>query len=392
MKEILNTERVQMDDNALEILIESAGNDIRQLINMLQLYTSTQKSTSFLQMKEHLNAISKDKTTMMNPFEAVTKLLNSRESHDLSIAKKMNLFFIDYDLIPLLVHENYLAPYGQNKELRDIQDAADSADYISLGDCANKTLRSENEWTLLSDIGLCSAVAPTTISARFPIFARFPAWFGKNSSTKKTKRLINEVTCAMSGKVNAPQDSIMNDIVPFLFSQTVKMLTEDRVEDAVGFLNEYKITIELFKENMAELCERTRQKYSFDKIETKTKAAFTRTYHKLHPDIIVKKKKKDVGSDDYKDKLDPDRESMEERSEEDKEEVEEEVVVLKSTETKGSKKNQKGTKQTKPKKERAKKEKARTKPKKTTKNPRRKQSKSDSLDNFIVDEIGRAHV
>jgi len=391
MKGILNAEKVQMDDNALEILIESAGNDIRQLINMLQLHTSTQKSTTFLQMKDHLNSVSKDKVTMMNPFEVVTKLLSSQDSRNLSIVKKMNLFYIDYELIPLLVHENYLTPYGQSGGLRDIQEAADSADYISLGDCASKTLRSENEWTLLPDVGLFSTVAPTSISARFRIFARFPAWFGKNSSTKKTKRLINELTCAMSGKVNAPKDSIINDIIPFLFSQTVKMLTEGRVKNAVEFLNEYKITINLFKENMVELCERTKQKCSYDEVDTKTKTAFTRTYRKLHPDIIVKKKKKDTNSDDFKDKLDPDIESVGERSEDDKEEEdeeeeEEEVVILKSKETKGTKKSQKGTGQTKPKKERAKKEKGKTKPKKESKKQDRKRSKSDSLNDFIVDD------
>eukprot|EP00826_Nyctotherus_ovalis_P023358 TRINITY_DN1794_c0_g1_i4.p1 TRINITY_DN1794_c0_g1~~TRINITY_DN1794_c0_g1_i4.p1 ORF type:complete len:769 (-),score=253.97 TRINITY_DN1794_c0_g1_i4:133-2439(-) len=387
MKEILMTEGVQMDDNALEILIESAGNDIRQLINMLQLHTSTQKSTTFMQMKEHLNNVAKDKSIMVSPFEAVTKLLSQRESRDLSVQRKMDLFFIDFELMPLLVQENYLTPYGQSKDLRDITEAAESADYISMGDCISKTLRAQNEWTLLPDVGLCSTVAPTTLSARFPIFARFPGWFGKNSSMRKTKRLIGELSCAMAGKVNMPQDALMNDAVPYLFSQAIKMLNDDKVEEAVAFLNEYRITIELFKENMAELCERTRQRYSFDNVDSKVKAAFTRTYHKLHPDIVVKKKKRDSNSDEFSDKHDPDREPEKEVPKDEEEEKEEIVVQGKSTSKSAAK--QKGKPRQKARKEQAK-AKTRAKPKKNQKKnankSRRKKSKSDSLDNFIDDE------
>lgn len=386
MKEILKTEGVQMDDNALEILIESAGNDIRQLINMLQLHTSTQKSTTFMQMKEHLNSVAKDKSIMINPFEAVTKLLSQRESRDLSVQRKMNLFFIDFELIPLLVQENYLTPYGQSSELRDIAEAAESADYISVGDCISKTLRAQNEWTLLPDVGLCSTVAPTTLSARFPMFARFPGWFGKNSSTRKTKRLVSELSCAMAGKLNMPQDALMNDAVPYLFSQAIQMLNDDKVEKAVAFLNEYKITIELFKENMAELCERTKQRHSFDKVDSKVKAAFTRMYHKLHPDIVVKRKKKESNSDDFSDKQDPDREP-EKKVPEEEEEEEDIIVQGKST---GKNAGKSAAKQRGKPKQRAKKEQAkaktRAKPKKNPKKSRRKESKSSSLDNFIDDD------
>jgi hypothetical protein len=46
----------------------------------------------------------------------------------------MDLFFIDYDFIPLLVQENYLTAMGERKTLEDIEQMATAADYISLGD------------------------------------------------------------------------------------------------------------------------------------------------------------------------------------------------------------------------------------------------------------------
>jgi replication factor C subunit 1 len=53
----------------------------------------------------------------------------------------MDLFFIDYDLIPLLVQENYLSAMPDRKNLQDIENMAAAADYISLGDCISRQVR-----------------------------------------------------------------------------------------------------------------------------------------------------------------------------------------------------------------------------------------------------------
>lgn len=46
----------------------------------------------------------------------------------------MDLFFIDYDLIPMLVQENYLNSMGDRKSLQDVEAMADAAEFISVGD------------------------------------------------------------------------------------------------------------------------------------------------------------------------------------------------------------------------------------------------------------------
>jgi replication factor C subunit 1 len=53
----------------------------------------------------------------------------------------MDLFFIDYDLIPLLVQESYLNSMGDRKSMEDIEAMASAAEYISLGDIASRQLR-----------------------------------------------------------------------------------------------------------------------------------------------------------------------------------------------------------------------------------------------------------
>ena len=53
----------------------------------------------------------------------------------------MDLFFIDYDFIPLLVQENYLYTMGDRNKIDDIEKMADAADFISLGDSISRQVR-----------------------------------------------------------------------------------------------------------------------------------------------------------------------------------------------------------------------------------------------------------
>jgi len=61
-----------------------------------------------MEAKNNLSSYRMDDSVMLSNFEAATKLLNRFEFSKMSIRKKIDLFFIDYDLIPLLVAENYL--------------------------------------------------------------------------------------------------------------------------------------------------------------------------------------------------------------------------------------------------------------------------------------------
>jgi replication factor C subunit 1 len=53
----------------------------------------------------------------------------------------MDLFFIDYDMIPMLVQENYLNSMGERKDFQTIEGMALAADYISLGDSVSIQVR-----------------------------------------------------------------------------------------------------------------------------------------------------------------------------------------------------------------------------------------------------------
>ena len=149
---------------------------------------------------------------MINNFDAAHRLLNHGQKNlnekYPSFASKMDLFFIDYDLIPLLVQENYLYALGERKSLEDIEKMADAADFMSLGDEINRQVRTNQDWSLLPNLGFASAIAPTLIIKGSLFYPRFPEWLGKNSSQRKSKRLLRELKLALGHKAQASKLAI----------------------------------------------------------------------------------------------------------------------------------------------------------------------------------------
>jgi len=78
---------------------------------------------------------------MISNFDAAHRLLDhGKRNLNLSypeFRQKLDLFFIDYELVPLLVQENYLNSMGDRCSLYDVESMALASDYISLGDSVN---------------------------------------------------------------------------------------------------------------------------------------------------------------------------------------------------------------------------------------------------------------
>lgn len=122
----------------------------------------------------------------------------------------MDLFFVDYDLIPLLIQESYCRSYDERSHAaKDLKALSRAADSISLGEVYSTAIRSEQEWQLLPNFGLAAAVAPPCFKAysenpqrgHVP-YPAFPSWFGKNMTLRKNKRLISEVRAHLGRKIS----------------------------------------------------------------------------------------------------------------------------------------------------------------------------------------------
>ena len=180
-------EGFDFDDDQANQLIECSGNDIRQVINSLQMWN--QQKTAAAPDSAFMTRMRKDEKVMINNFDAGHRLLNSGEG-DLNgnyptFRDKLDLFFVDYDWVPLLVQEGYLNSMqnrGKDLNVQDIEDMANASEFISMGDSINTQLRRNQDWSLLPNLGMCAAIAPALILQGKAYYPRFPEWLGENSS------------------------------------------------------------------------------------------------------------------------------------------------------------------------------------------------------------------
>ena len=132
LRMICGHQGLQVDKATIDQVVESSGNDIRQIINILQMWNNHQMDSGFLKK------ISKDESVMISNFDAAVRLLDhGRRSLNVNYPEfrhKMDLFFIDYDMIPNIMQENYLNAMGDVRDMRSIEAMAEAADYISMGD------------------------------------------------------------------------------------------------------------------------------------------------------------------------------------------------------------------------------------------------------------------
>jgi len=171
--EICNQEGLKVEENAIENLCESVGNDIRQCLNFLQFWARKFTELKFFDMKNHFGKYNKDTAVMINHFDGVNKLLTRAQFSKMNFREKLNMFFLDYDLVPLLVQENYLTCFKE-KTQETLHKIYKSADHISFSDILDKRIRSQGDWNLLQDKGIHSSIAVGQYASNFLGFPKFP--------------------------------------------------------------------------------------------------------------------------------------------------------------------------------------------------------------------------
>lgn len=108
VKVIAEAESIKIDRAAIVEAVERSGHDIRQVINFLQMNSTTSRTLTMNEYSKKGKRSMKDQQKMMTPQQGVAQLLTKKNFNQMSFAQKLNLFFLDYDLTPLLVQENYL--------------------------------------------------------------------------------------------------------------------------------------------------------------------------------------------------------------------------------------------------------------------------------------------
>ena len=318
IKQILQAEGMKVQPNAIEHLIEVSGSDIRQVITSLEMWEKFSSEMNYTQAKQNTVSTGKDAHIMINSFEAASKLLRRNDQRNLTQKQKMDLFFIDYDLVPLLIHENYIAAMGQNDK-DSIHRMADAADSIAFSDVLNRKVRIEGEWSLLQQYGQASSIEPGSLSGNGVPFPKFPEFLGRFSTQRKNARLLQETRSVLSRYISGDDESLLKDYIPIIYKMIMEPLQKDQVEYAVQLMNDFNITPDMLKEHLTQLQPGTfKLEQDFKDLPAKLKSSLTRIYNANYKSSLsnVKKTKGEKVETDYYDPEFEDKPTIEEEEEE----------------------------------------------------------------------------
>ena len=174
VKPIIKKEGITMSDVKLNQVIEDANCDIRNILNNLQLFIggNTKITTG--------PTDSKDKTNT-NVFEVTKQFM----SQNVQLDDKQILFWMNNDLLPLMIHENYPANSIKMKnEVSYLNNIADSSQCLSDIDLFEKDIHMNGNWELMPYTAWHSIKSVANCHAKAMI--KFTSFFEKKVPKKQT--------------------------------------------------------------------------------------------------------------------------------------------------------------------------------------------------------------
>eukprot|EP00933_Yihiella_yeosuensis_P040860 TRINITY_DN35266_c0_g1_i1.p1 TRINITY_DN35266_c0_g1~~TRINITY_DN35266_c0_g1_i1.p1 ORF type:complete len:818 (-),score=211.02 TRINITY_DN35266_c0_g1_i1:195-2363(-) len=320
--QIAAAEGLEVEQNALEALAESCGSDMRMVLNQLQMLAKSQtfktQGVKYMDMKERMHEMAKDQGIMLSSFDACKKLLNSSEGARLSFRDRIDMFFVDHSIMGLLVHENYLSCISKKPVTPELlQKTAYSAELMAVGDVINGRVRDYQDWSLLPDLAILSAVYPAYLTNGFVSFPSFPAFLGKYSTQSRMRRLATELQTHLRLTSTASRASLTTTgFSDLLYRKMLSPLLRGNPEavlDTVAVLDAYGLRKEHLQEHLSELRTHLGGDDLFKVVDPKVKAAMTREFNTGHHAVKVvlpkgtKRKAVEENPDDVGDDVEQDK-------------------------------------------------------------------------------------
>ncbi|XP_072318368.1 replication factor C subunit 1 [Eucyclogobius newberryi] len=285
MMSITFKEGIKIPPPALNEIILASNQDVRQVLHNLSMWSAKSKEMTYDQCKSDASNARKD--MKLGPFDVCRKVfVSGEETAHMSLIDKSDLFFHDYSLAPLFVQENYLhvRPAAAAGNLKShLMLISKTADSICDGDLVDRMIRSRQNWSLLPTQAIYASVLPGELMRGYMgQFPSFPSWLGKNSSTNKHSRIVQELSSHMSLKTYSSRQSVNLDYLHYLRNALLNPLQRFGAEgaaQAVQLLDDYQLIREDV-DSMMEISVWGGQPDLYSKLDSKVKAAFTRAYNK----------------------------------------------------------------------------------------------------------------
>jgi replication factor C subunit 1 len=287
---ICHREGLKLPPPVVDALIEGTNKDIRQIINMISTAKLDQTSMNFDQSKAMTKAW--EKHVVLKPWDICQKILAGgmfTPASKATLSDKIELYFNDHEFSFLLLQENYLRTkplalngkgYSKREEkLKTLELFDQAAESISDGDLVDRMIHGpQQHWSLMPTHAVFSTVRPASFVAGQLMGCNFTSWLGNFSKTGKLGRYTREIHSHMRLRSSGDHNEIRQEYLPVLWNQLVNRLQVDgssAVSDVIELMDSYFLTREDF-DAIQELGVGYMNEENVS-IETKTKAAFTRT-------------------------------------------------------------------------------------------------------------------
>ncbi|CAH8432594.1 unnamed protein product [Schistosoma rodhaini] len=284
-------ENVNLPPDVLTNIIDSSNHDIRQVINNVQMWCSSGLIDS---EGLKMDALGARKDLHLNAFDVIRKVfapdISGSQGSVATFNESLDLFFQDYNLIPLFVEENYLnvRVHNTHDDKKILQLMSQAASDIATADIISSTIRSSRtgSWSLLPVQGVFSTVSPgRTLRGSLPGGpggVSFPCWFGKNSTQSRINRTTSELASHLRLATHCGSSNpltLLLDYATPISELITRPLKEGDIDSAIQFLISYQITREDV-DSIMELTTWPNRPNRMLSVDSKVKAALTRTYNK----------------------------------------------------------------------------------------------------------------
>ncbi|OLN92148.1 Replication factor C subunit 1 [Colletotrichum chlorophyti] len=299
---ICHREGLKLPVPVVDALIEGSNKDIRQIINMISTAKLDQAAMSYDQGKAMTKAW--EKHVVLKPWDICQKMLAGglfTPASKTTLNEKIELYFNDHEFSYLMIQENYLRSkpstlnnrgYNKREEnLKYLELVDQAAESISDGDLVDRMIHGpQQQWSLMPTHAVFSTVRPASFIAGQLMGSNFTSWLGNNSKTGKLSRYVREIHSHMRLRSSGDANEIRQQYLPVLWDQLIRRLSvegKDAVSEIIELMDSYYLTRDDF-DAIQELGVGPQAEERVD-IESKTKAAFTRTYNAMsHPVPFMK--------------------------------------------------------------------------------------------------------
>lgn len=268
--DVVKKEKIRIKETHIRDIIENANNDIRNILNNIQLLSCC-KSDEFRKNKD---------LTQLNLFE-MTNIMLSKSNE---IQDKYKTFWLESDILPLMVHENYINNISKYKcEAQQLEKISSAINCISNMDLLDSKVEMVN-WELTPYVAMNTIQAASHCTLRSKI--NFTSLLGKISKKGKNKKTLNE----MNNKLLLPKINLTFtrlEYIPYILAILFERLNNDiskgKTTKFVVACLDLGLTKEDIQENLYSLIMNTNQysKYEYKLIETKTKTSITKDFKRI---------------------------------------------------------------------------------------------------------------